>query len=181
MAPPSRRKPPPSSQYSRGPPRSSARRRASTPIASAARLLGLCLWTLAQRDLQVEALSVTQDGNRHLIAGVFVVLDPPPQVATAGDRLSVDGHDDVAAGHDDLVADGRALAAGLNARLLRTGGHLLHEQALEVGLDPELLLHLRTDIGERDAGDTNLRMTVATRLNQLGRNALGDVDGNREP
>src|SRR5215831_3311559 len=102
---------------------------------------------LAERDRDVHALTVAQDGERGLVAGVLVVLDIAPQVAAGRYRLAIDGHNDVAAGRKDLVADADALRTRLYAGLLRASRHHLHQQSLLIGRKAELLLDLRTQIG----------------------------------
>ena len=112
---------------------------------------------------------------------MLVVFDVAAQVAARRDGLAIDGDDDVAASHDRLVADLHAASASLNAGLLRTRGHLLDQQALLCVRDAQLLLGLRTQIGQWDAGDADLWMTVLAGLDQLCRHALDHVDRNREP
>src|SRR5262249_36205091 len=135
---------------------------------------------LAERDRDVHALTVAQDGERGLVARVLVVLDIAPQVAAGRYRLAIDGPNAVAAGGKDLVADADALRTRLDAGLLRASRHHLHQQSLLIGRKAELLLDLRTQIGQRDAAYAHQRMAVAAGLNELRGHAFDDVDRNRE-
>src|SRR5919204_5740270 len=144
------------------------------------RLLLLRWWALRQSDLDVLALTIAQDGHGSGIARMLVVLDVAAQLAACGDGLAVDGDDDVAAGQDRLVAELHAARARLDASLLRASRHLLDQQALLRRRDAELLLGLWAQIGQRDAGHAHLWVAVLAVLDQLWRDALHNVNRNRE-
>src|SRR5437879_489326 len=104
------------------------------------------------------------------------VLDPSAQLTATSDRLTVDRGDDVAAGHDRLIAQDDSSSTGLDAGLLGAGGHLLDQQALLVGRQAELLLRLRTQARERYRRHAELRVAVLAGLDQLRRDAFDHIE-----
>src|SRR5438105_4108018 len=152
----------------------------SPPRASAAWLLLLLGRALAQADLDILSLPITQDGDRHGVAGVLRVLDVGAQLAAGAGRLAVDGHDDVAAGRNLLAADGGLAITGPDTGLLGGAGDADHQESILVGRNAELLPGGLPDLGQGDRRHAQHWVAIATTLDQLRSDALDNADRNGE-
>src|SRR4051812_30487275 len=99
--------------------------------------------TLAKRQREVLALTVTHGGHGDRVTRALVVLDVAAQVAAADHLVTVHRDDDVAADGDLIATDRHDLAAAPHASLRRWPGRVNHHQALELRIDPKLLLRWR--------------------------------------